>query len=136
MLRWAARAVFSKSAALRATVQAPHAGGNQRVRLGWRKGRAIRGWRQPMHAPEAAGERANRAEADGHADFGDRAVRVAQQRRGALEAPRKQVRVRRLAKGAAEFANEVGAREASRLGQVVDAERLEVTGVGEVLGAQ
>ena len=44
--------------------------------------------------------------------------------------------MRRLAEGAPELAAEVGAREARRPGQVVDPERLEVAGVGQVLGAQ
>ena len=65
-----------------------------------------------------------------------RAVGVAQQRRGPLEAPGQQVGVRRLAERAPELAAEVRARQAGRAGQVVDAERLEVAGVGEVLGAQ
>jgi hypothetical protein len=44
--------------------------------------------------------------------------------------------VRRLAEGAAELAAEVRAREAGGAGHVVDAERLGVPGVGQVLGAQ
>ena len=44
--------------------------------------------------------------------------------------------MRRLAEGAAELAAEVRAREAGGAGEVVDVERLEVPGVGEVLGAQ
>jgi hypothetical protein len=44
--------------------------------------------------------------------------------------------VRRLAEGTAELAAEVGAREAGRDGEVIHAQRLEVSGVGQVLGAQ
>ena len=44
--------------------------------------------------------------------------------------------MRRLAERAPELAAEVRAREAGGAGQIVDAERLEVAGVGEVLGAQ
>jgi hypothetical protein len=47
-----------------------------------------------------------------------------------------QVGVGRLAEGAAELAAEVGAREARGAGQVIHVERLEVPGVGQVLGAQ
>ena len=75
-------------------------------------------------------------QADGEADVCDRAVGGAQQGGGALEAPGEQVRVRRLAEGAAELAAEVCAREAGGAGEVVDAERLGVPGVGQVLGAQ
>ena len=70
------------------------------------------------------------------ADLGDRAVGRPQQRRGALEPAGQQVGVRRLAERAPELAAEVRAREAGGAGHVVDAERLEVAGVGEVLGAQ
>src|SRR5262249_55877317 len=75
-------------------------------------------------------------EPDREADVGHRAVGVAQQRGGALQASREQVRVRRLAERAPEAAAEVGAGEAGRAGQVVHLERLEVARVGEVLGAQ
>ncbi len=40
------------------------------------------------------------------------------------------------AEGAAELAAEVGAGEAGGTGHVVDVERLEVAGVGQVLGAE
>ena len=44
--------------------------------------------------------------------------------------------MRRLAEGAPELATEVGARQPGGVGQVVDPERLEVAGVGQVLRAQ
>ena len=59
-----------------------------------------------------------------------------QQRGGALEPAGQQVPVRRLAEGALELAAEVRARQPGGARQVVDVERLEVAGVGEVLGAE
>ena len=53
-----------------------------------------------------------------------------------LQAAGEQVGVRRLAERAAELAAEVGARQARGSGQVVHVQRLEVAGVGQVLGAQ
>ena len=44
--------------------------------------------------------------------------------------------MRRLAEGAAELAAEVRAREAGSAGEVVDVERLDVPGVGEIPGPQ
>ena len=44
--------------------------------------------------------------------------------------------MRRLAEGASELPAEVRARETGGAGEVVDAERLEVARVGQVLGAQ
>jgi hypothetical protein len=44
--------------------------------------------------------------------------------------------MRRVTKGAPELAAEMSAREPGSSGEVVDAQRLEVPGVGEVLGAQ
>ncbi len=63
-------------------------------------------------------------------------VSAPQQRCGALEAPGEQISMWRLAKGVAELTAEVGAGETSGARQLLYAERLEVPGVGEILGAQ
>ena len=42
--------------------------------------------------------------------------------------------MRRLSEGAAELAAEVGAGKAGRAGEVVDVERLEVAGIGQISG--
>ena len=128
--------VFSKRAALRPPVGAHHARRDQRPVDGRRERGAVGGRRDPERAREAGRERADALQADREADVGDRAVGGAQQRGGALEPPGQQVRVRRLAERAPELAAEVRAREARRAREVVDVERLEVAGVGEVLGAQ
>jgi hypothetical protein len=44
--------------------------------------------------------------------------------------------VRRLAERAPELPAEVGAREPSRTGEIVDVQLLEEAGIGEVLGAE
>ncbi len=44
--------------------------------------------------------------------------------------------MRRLAKGSAELATEVSTREPGSTGEISDAQRIEVTRVGEVFGAE
>jgi hypothetical protein len=63
-------------------------------------------------------------------------VGASQQRCGALEAPGEQISMWGLAKGMPELTAEVGAGETGGARQLLYAERLEVPGVGEVLGAQ
>jgi hypothetical protein len=75
-------------------------------------------------------------ETDGEADIGYGAVGGPQQGGGAFEATGEEVGVGGVAEGTAKLAAEVGAGEASGAGEVVDVERLEVAGVGEVLGAE
>ena len=106
------------------------------MRLRRRERVPIGGRREAEGAAEAGGEGADAPQADREADVGDRAVGVAQQRGGPLEAAGQQVGPGRLAEGFLELAAEVGAREAGRARHVVDAERLGVAGVGEVLGAE
>src|SRR4051794_9953403 len=135
-LRVTRTVVFSKSAPLRTGVEAHDAGGDPRLFGGRRVLLAIGGRRHAVCAREAAREGADALEPDVEADRRDRPVRAAQERRGALEPPREQVRVRRLPVRALELADEVRAREAGGARHVIDAHRLEVARVGEVLRAE
>src|SRR5918995_2428517 len=135
-LRGPGRAVFFKCAVLRAAEEAHHAGRHQRAVGGGWEGGAVRRGGHAVGALEAGGERADALQADGEADVRDRAIRVPQQRSRPLHPACEQVRVRRLAEGGAELAAEVGAREASRTSEVVDAESFEVMCVGEILRAE
>src|SRR5262249_56267531 len=99
-----------------------------------RKGGTVGRRRDPEGAGEARRERPDALKPDVEADPGDRIVRVAEKRGSTFHAPRQQVRVGRLAEGAPELAAEVRAREACGTGEVIDAQRLEVAGVGEILG--
>ncbi len=129
-------AVFSKRAVLRPGVEADDAGGDARLVRGGRMGSPVSRGRLPVGAAEARGEGADALQADGEADLSDRGVGVTQQRRGALQPSRQQIGVRRLAEGAAELAAEVGAGKTGGTGEIVNAKWLEVTGIGQVLGAE
>src|SRR5437763_13737273 len=107
MLGRSETAVFSKCAVLRTSIGAQDAGRNQRVLRSRREPRAVGSRRHAVAAGEAGRERADALEADGEADVGDRAVRRAQKRRGALQAPCEQVSVRQLPKRSPELAAEV-----------------------------
>lgn len=128
--------VFSKRAVLGPAVGADDAGRDHGLAGGRRIGRAVGGRGHPEAAPEAGRERSEALQPDREADLGDAVVGVAQQRRGALQAPGQQVGVRRDPEGATELAAEVGAGEAGGGGEVVDIQRLEVAGVGQISGAE
>ena len=81
---------------------------------------------------EAGAERAQRRAADREADLGDAEVAAAQQRHRALDAPRHQVAVRRLAVGEPELAAEVPGRHVRAAGQRLDVQRLGVLPVDPV----
>src|SRR5262245_31631329 len=117
-------------------VRAQHARRDERERRRRRERVAVGLRRDAVGTREAGRERADAAQTDGEADVGDRAVGGAQQRRGALEPAGQEVLVRRLAERTAELAAEVRAREAGAAREVVDVQRLEVPGVGQVLGAE
>src|SRR5205823_2448479 len=135
-LRTCRAPVFSKRAVSRASVRAQQARRDLRVVGCSREQAAVCRRGDAVGAGEARGERADALQPDVDADARYRAVRVPQQRGGALEPPGQQVRVGRLAEGAAELAAEVGAREAGGAGEVLDAQRFEVPGVGKVLGPE
>ena len=120
MLAGSGAVVFSKRAVLRTRVRLHDARGNKCARRGRRKGCAIGGWRDAVRAAEAGRERADTLQADREADLGDGAVRRPQQRRGALETARQEVRVRRLAELTPELATEVRTREPRRSGEIFD----------------
>src|ERR687896_2016270 len=69
---------------------------------------------------EASAEGAERRAADLEADLGDAEVVTAQQRHRALDAPRHQVAVRRLAVGEPELAAEVPGRHVRAAGERLD----------------
>ena len=84
---------------------------------------------------EAGAERAQRRAADREADLGDAEVAAAQQRHRALDAPRHQVGVRRLAVGEPELAAEVPGRHVHAAGERLDVQRLRVLPVDPVADA-
>jgi hypothetical protein len=84
---------------------------------------------------EAGAEGAERRAADREADLGDAEVAAAQQRHRALDAPRHQVAVRRLAVGEAELAAEVPGRHVGAAGERLDVEWLRVLPVDPVADA-
>jgi hypothetical protein len=136
MLGVARAAVFSKRAVLRAPINTPDTCGNLGMVSCRREPRAVDGRRDAIGAGEARGEGPHALQADGEADLSNRMVGASQQRCGALEAPGEQISMWGLAEGAPELAAEVGSGETGGARQVLHAERLEVPGVGEVLGAQ
>ena len=81
---------------------------------------------------EAGAEGAQRRAADREADLGDAEVAAAQQRHRALDAPRHQVAVRRLAVGELELAAEVPGRHVRAAGERLDVQRLRVLPVDPV----
>ena len=84
---------------------------------------------------EAGAERAQRRAADREADLGDAEVAAPQQRHRALDAPRHQVAVRRLAVGEPELAAEVPGRHVRAAGERLDVQRLRVLPVDPVADA-
>src|SRR3990170_2927448 len=84
---------------------------------------------------EATAEGAQRRAADGEADLGDAEVATTQQRHRALDAPRHQVAVRRLAVGEPELAAEVPGRHVRAAGEHLDVQRLRVLPVDPVTEA-
>src|SRR5919108_2075058 len=73
---------------------------------------------------EASAEGTERRAADGEADLGDAEVAPTQQGHGALDAPRHEIGVRRLAVGELELAAEMPGRHVDAPGQCLDVERL------------
>jgi hypothetical protein len=84
---------------------------------------------------EASAEGAKRRAADREADLGDAQVATTQQRHRALDAPRHQVGVGRLAVGAPELAAEVPGRHVRAAGERLDVQRLGVLPVDPVAHA-
>src|SRR5205807_8892525 len=84
---------------------------------------------------EARAERAQRRAADRETDLGDAEVATTQQRHRALDAPRHQVAVRRLAVGEPELAAEVPGRHVRAAGERLDVQRLRVLSVDPVADA-
>ena len=84
---------------------------------------------------EASAERAQRRAADREADLGDAEVAATQQRHRALDAPRHQVAVRRLAVGEPELAAEVPGRHVRAARERLDVQRLRVLPVHPVANA-
>ena len=98
--------------------------------------RPVRGGGDAVGAGEARDERAEALQPDREADVGNRAIRGEKQRGCALEPPRQQVLVRRLAERPAELAAEVRRREMRHPRERRDVERVAVTSVDQVLCAQ
>src|SRR5215218_9850897 len=84
---------------------------------------------------EASAEGAQRRAADREADLGDAEVATTQQRHRALDAPRHQIGVRRLAVGAPELAAEVPGRHVHAAGERLDVQWLGVLPVDPVANA-
>ena len=84
---------------------------------------------------EASAEGAQRRAADREADLGDAEVATTQQRHRALDPPRHQVAVRRLAVGEPELAAEVPGRHVRAAGERLDVQRLRVLPVDPVADA-
>src|SRR4051794_11052014 len=93
---------------------------------------AVGGRRLAHELGEARAERAKRRAPDLQADLRDREVAAPQQRLRALDAPRHQVRVRRLAVRRAELAREVRARHQRLAGEHGHVERPRVLAVHQV----
>jgi hypothetical protein len=81
---------------------------------------------------EATAEGAQRRVADRETDLGDAEVATTQQRHRALDAPRHQVAVRRLAVGEPELAAEAPGRHVRAAGERLDVQRLRVLPVDPV----
>jgi hypothetical protein len=99
-------------------------------------GVAVRGGRHAVRPPEARREGADALQPHRRAHEGDVAVGVPQERRGALEAARQQVLVRRLAERPPELAAEVRRREVRDPCERGHVERLAVARVDEILRPQ
>src|SRR5439155_25172190 len=84
---------------------------------------------------EASAEGAQRRAADGETDLGDAEIATTQQRHRALDAPRHQVAVRRLAVGEPELAAEVPGRHVRVAGERLDVQRVGVLPVDPVSNA-
>ncbi len=96
----------------------------------------VGGRRHSVRPAEGGGEGADATQADEEANVRDRAVRVTEEGRGALQPASEQVLVRRLAEGPVELAAEVRRREMGGAGERRDVERLAVARVDEVLRAK
>src|SRR6266513_3167276 len=96
-------------------------------------GGAVLSRRRPVDAAEARRERAYARQSDLEADFRDGVVSVPQHRRRALQTPREQVLVRRLAEDATELAAEMRGGEVGGAREGRHVERVAVAGVDEVL---
>src|SRR4029453_18255655 len=84
---------------------------------------------------KATAEGAKRSAADLETDLSDAEVTTAQQRHRALDAPRHQIGVRRLAVSEPELAAEVPGRHVHTPGQRLDVQRLRVLPVAPVADA-
>src|SRR5215217_7736032 len=91
--------------------------------------------RHPDELREAAAEGPERRAADLEADLGDAEVAPAQQRHRALDAPRHQVAVGRLAVGEPELTAEVPGRHVRVAGERLDVQRLRILPVDPVADA-
>ena len=110
-----------------------HAGRHPRRRA--RRLLPVDAGRHPDQLGEAGAEGAERRAADLEADVGDAEVAATQQRHRALDAPRHQVGVRRLAVGEPELAAEVPGRHVHAAGERLDVQRLGVLPVDPVANA-
>src|SRR5450755_567642 len=84
---------------------------------------------------EASAEGAQRRAANRETDLGDAEVATTQQRHRALDPPRHQVAVRRLAVGEPELAAEVPGRHVRAAGERLDVERLRILPIDPVANA-
>jgi hypothetical protein len=84
---------------------------------------------------EATAEGAQRRAADRETDLGDAEVATTEQRHRALDAPRHQIAVRRLAVGEPELAAEVPSRHVRAAGERLDVQRLRVLPVDPIADA-
>jgi hypothetical protein len=91
--------------------------------------------RHPDKLGEASAEGAQRRAADRETDLGNAEVATTQQRHRALDAPRHQIGVRRLAVGEPELAAEVPGRHVRAAGERLDVQRLRVLPVDPVANA-
>ena len=124
------RAAFSKRAVCRPSVGGRHTAGNaDQSRRPAGDDAAIVERCDAVHPSKARRERAEARQSDGHADLRDRAVGVAQQRRGPFESPGQEVLVRRLTERATEFAAEVRRRQRRGARHVGHGDRLEIARV-------
>jgi hypothetical protein len=98
--------------------------------------RAVAGWRLANDLPEHAAECPQAGKADVHADVGDAAVSLTQEKHGAFHAPPLKVPMRRLAEDGAEAPDEVSFRDMGDRSHGADIERLGVGTVHGIAGAQ
>ena len=128
--------VFSKRAALRASVEANDARRDQRVIGRRRKPGAVGSRRDPECPSETGGKRPHALKPHREADVGHRSIRRSQQRCGPFESSRQQVGVRGDAEGPAKLTAEVRARQPRHARELVDIKPLGVPRVREVLSAE